>query len=292
MNINQPELTEKEQSLIKKVLNFPLNVNESIICFKNIADNVDLELSHGSGRVPEKKDYVSLGKQAKRITNEIKELVENCSEILVGGGDVEKISLCDRIGELNQRRKKLEDFIKSDTTFVFLGESCPKNENNLVILYINNIIENNNNREDADSHREDVLITVFIHEMFHAWNYFASGCKARTVREIDEAMVEYGTLYFLENIAEVYPEFTPIKQWAQEFVRGKQKATGSTAAYGYGYYLYTLRDCLSLLESYGKIAGVISSDSQDANFVKEKLYPFYPSKEEKSLLEPLSKIIS
>jgi hypothetical protein len=292
MDINQPELTEKEQSLIKKVLNFHLNVNKSTIYFQDIADNVDLELSHGSGRVPEKKDYVSLGKQAKRITNEIKELVENCSEILVGGGDVEKISLCDRIGELNQRRKKLEDFIKSDTSFVLLGESCPQNENNLVILYINNIIENNNNRNDVDPHREDVLITVFIHEMFHAWNYFASGCKARTIREIDEAMVEYGTLYFLENIAETDSDFIPIKKWAQEFVKGKQQATGSTAAYGYGYYLYTLREYLIPLEHYGEKAGIISSDSQEVEFVVEKLYPFYPSKEEKSLLEPLSKIIS
>ena len=62
----------------------------------------------------------------------------------------------------------------------------------------------------------------------------------RTVKEIDEAMVEFATLYFLKQISLVHNEFDQILKWAEENVRNKQESSGSIAAYGYGYYLYCI----------------------------------------------------
>ena len=40
---------------------------------------------------------------------------------------------------------------------------------------------------------------TFVHEIFHAWNYFRAGEKDRTVPELDEAMVEAATLFLVNE---------------------------------------------------------------------------------------------
>lgn len=75
---------------------------------------------------------------------------------------------------------------------------------------------------------------VFVHEMFHA--YYDMGCMS--IREIEEAMAEYGSLSFLLSIHEFDTLEIAIKE-----VQAKQYSGVWTSAYGFGKYIF---DCCNL----------------------------------------------
>ena len=149
--------------------------------------------------------------------------------------------------------------------------------------------------KDDYATRKSVLITTFIHELFHVWIYSTCGEKRYTVREIEEAMVEFVTLYFLKQISQENKEFEPILKYAVRSVRQKQAVFGRLAANGYGYYLYSLlpnneQQVLNLFIAYSKNSGLI----KPSPFVKHiiiMLDSLYPFEREEEVFECLQKLL-
>ncbi len=270
MRINQKELSAQEQELLIAVLDYSLTVGKTTFCFNKRKNYVKLDLS-----IPEMTRVRDLSeKQIKQLKDKIKELDRQletlCSQ---NAPESERADLISKIDNLKET-------IKNGKTIThLLGMFNP--ETRTIYLFLKNI--------DATGCRREALVSTFIHEMFHAWNYFAAGRKSRSVEEIDEPMVEFGMLYFLKNIASESPEFASIHDWALKSVRDKQNYTGITAAYGYGLYLYQLSSSdqnekvMRLLSEYGKKSSDIP-DSYSVQYLKGILSPIYHHDREAEIL--------
>ncbi len=283
MRINQKELSAQEQELLIAVLDYSLTVGKTTFSFNKRKDYVKLDLS-----IPEMTRVRDLSeKQIKQLKDKIKELdrqlVTLCSQ---NAPESERADLISKIDNLKET-------IKNGKTIThLLGMFNP--ETRTIYLFLKNI--------DATGCRREALVSTFIHEMFHAWNYFAAGRKSRSVEEIDEPMVEFGMLYFLKNIASESPEFASIHDWALKSVRAKQDCTGITAAYGYGFYLYQLsfsdqkEKVLRILAAYGKKSSVILNtdnlDSYAVQYLKGLLSPLYHHDKESDILDLLDNFIN
>lgn len=82
---------------------------------------------------------------------------------------------------------------------------------------------------------------VFVHEMFHA--YYDMDCMS--IREIEEAMAEYGSLSFLMSIH----KFDTFEIAINE-VQAKQYSGVWTSAYGFGKYIFDNNSHASLANDY------------------------------------------
>lgn len=171
----------------------------------------------------------------------------------------------------------------------FISSPYPK-----IVLYYKNI-------QKEARYSSSGLIPVFIHEMFHAWNYFEAGCQNRSIMEIDEAMVEFATIHYLNALAEGLAkidkrEATLISDqadWQKRQVREKQSSIGDLAAYGFGYYLAEniSADAALWIEAYaGKSASLNSSDAKVGKITKA-LTPFYPFDTEAKVLKQLKDVL-
>ena len=315
MNTNQQKLDSKDQELIEKVLNFSLSLNNESICFNNIVYKLELDLTLLEKSLNETLD----SEQLEQIAKEIQELDEEIKKWkdIYESIDWYNISneernakyadfpwrkryphhdLGDYIGMLKIRKSKKEKISKNNGNIEFPLLGSFFSDERKIYLYLENIKKSSCRWINSKAILTEPLITTFIHEMFHAWNYFACGKKDRTVKEIDEAMVEIATLYFLKQISQVHNEFEPILKWAERSVENKQELSGSIASYGYGYYLYSLIGgqeeihALEILAAYACKSG----DIQNSNLVKRvkaMLCPCYPFEKEREAFELIYQII-
>jgi hypothetical protein len=138
--------------------------------------------------------------------------------------------------------------------------------------------------------------------MFHAWNYFEAGSQDRSVMEIDEAMVEFATMHFLNTLAENLKQsdvkfaelISKCAKWQEKSVRKKKESVGSTAAYGFGL---CLADRISTeaplwIETYaGKSASLNQAADSNVAKVKTSLAPFYPFDNEDEVFKQFKNVI-
>jgi hypothetical protein len=150
---------------------------------------------------------------------------------------------------------------------------------------------------------------VFIHEMFHAWNYFNARQWLRSIMEIDEPMVEFETLYFLKELEAYTRSYSThlhgnvecVSEDRKCRVQNKQQSIGDIAAYGFGYYLFKkLSNCRkdpiiksrNWIETYSKkSASINGSYPLVEKEVVPALKPVYPFKSEDDVMEWFKKII-
>ena len=301
MIINQQKLDNIVIELLTTVTDYSLSLGYYSICFNDIIDKLELDLS-----VSEAFSRETLNaEQLEQLTNEVVKLVEEIKKWKGINNSIDWINISkeerdsihadfpwrkkhpdlylpDYIGLLINRKSKMEDIIKNKGEMVIPLLGSFSSDEKKVYLYLKNI-----ERVKGKAKLTEPLITTFIHEMFHAWNYFVCNEKDRTVKEIDEAMVEFATLYFLKQISLVHNEFDQILKWAEENVRNKQESSGSIAAYGYGYYLYSLANkneshVLGLLVAYIRKSGLIAPSAL-VDLIKAKLSPAYPHSEEEQV---------
>lgn len=328
MNANQQQLTAKEQEVIEKVLNFSLNLNATTICLKNIADKVELDLSIPSMEIKEKVDNNLLREKMQEIEKEIQLVEQKIKKMhdTMNSLPLEKRieirkSLCsdgpwkrkgphwtpeDYLGFLINKKAEYKQKIDDGGVFITSLLGSFDESKKKIFLYLDNIQREHGTTSRKGSYTfRTFVIVAFIHEMFHAWNYFACGDQKRGVLEIDEPMVEFATLLFLKEIAKEYSdckeeesfaEFDSIRDFAIDNVHNKQDACGETASYGFGYYIYSLlgtkEECsvLDMLSEYVRNSGNIS-ETDAVKKVKELLSPFYPLDKEKRTLELFYNII-
>ena len=299
------DLTDLEKNLLELIVNFPLPLVTGEVCFADILDDLEVQFLKTGSRT-QLIDAALLKKKLDELNKHIKEL-----EIQQQNNP----QLSDLNGSLLRRmryaaeeaKQRLQENTSDDGIVKFeypiLGEFISGEESGSkprVVIYLESI---ENNLKSYES-RGSVMAGVFVHEMFHAWNYFNAGQRSKSVLAIDEPMVEFETLYYLEKLK----AFTESKSHAlknyvldvkltREFrVQNKQQAVGDVAAYGFGHYLYEKlsesdTDSITWIETYFKKSASIKSSDPFVPKVKAALIPIYPFKSEKQVMNWFKKII-
>ena len=304
MIMNQIQLEPKEQELISKILDFRFELGTTIVCLKDIFAKITLKLD---GIPPVYKDNFDV-EELKGLRHDVKYFIKEM------GVELEK-SDCQKGHPLYERQtyfkllansidnaidnggvvttSPLGEFIGKEKK-VIPGMTITLNKGSVLYLYLDNI-DNTANINDEYATRESILITTFVHEMIHAWIFFACGEKECAVREIEEAMVEFATLFFLEQISLVRVEFESILKWAERSNRQKQAVIGRLAAYGYGYYLYSLnskneQQVIKLFMAYSRNFGLIEPSPRVKHIIT-MLYPLYPFERVNEVYENLQQLL-
>lgn len=289
--MNRKQLEPKEQELIAKVLDFRFEIGTKILCLKDVFAKITLKLD---AIPPIYKDNFDI-RELKVLKNCDLKYFSKEMGVELGKSDYQKgHPLYERQTYFRSLASSMDNAIENGgvVTTSPLGEFVDKEKK--VNIYLGNV-DKAACVKDEYATRESILTTTFVHEMIHAWIFFACGEKRYTVREIEEAMVEFATLYFLKQISHENKEFEPILKYAVRRVRHKQAVFGRLAANGYGYYLYSLlpnneQQVLNLFVAYSKNSGLINPSP----FVKHiiiMLDPLYPFEREEEVFECLQKLL-
>ena len=281
--------SKDEKELLELIVNFRLNDK---VCFADILGNLNVEFS-------DKTDNDAIRYQSIDRTL----LEKKLDELKVRIADIEEETRYDHrltnlYGPFLNSMKPVADAINAllegsgDKVVVdvpVLGEFVHGNKPKVVIYYKN--IENNLRSYEG---RWQVMAGVFVHEMFHAWNYFKAVQKSRSVLAIDEPMVEFETLYFLKEL-EVYTgsKIVLSARVNRELrVEDKQLEIGDVAAYGFGYYLFKELikmdgESIKWIEAYSKKSASIKKVKK----IEDALIPIYPFMLEAEVMQWFKKII-
>lgn len=291
--IDSPVPSQDEKDLLELIVNFQLGLESEAVCFADILNDLEVVFSEED----KKRDQDDIDKAfLQEKLDELKEKME------ITEGDIERNPGSNYLGDLWKRMdsaaKAAQDLLDKDSgdKVLRLGEFILPERDGLdkpkVVIYYKNIESFCKNY----SERWKVMAGVFVHEMFHAWNYFHAGGK-RSVLAIDEPMVEFETLYFLKELgAFTSSEKVSRVSWKYEcLVHDKQQSIGDVAAYGFGYYLFKNLiddDPRKWIETYSEKSASINCDSC-VEKAEKALIPIYPfrSESEDDVLKLFEKII-
>ena len=300
--IHKDLLTNKEQCLVNEVLGFMFTES---ICFQDYRDVLVIEVSPKKPREKTKKIPRSdLESELNRLIAIREGIQKEHLEALSQSDNsffIEKKDLLKRAQELQIKlgvlgqmtlaiQKLLEEnpWISVDLSMNVLGEFIP-NPSPKVVLYMGCY-------DSDDSDRYKPVISTLVHELFHAENYF-KGDGSRSLRELDEPMVEFAAGVFLKALSEVKEEFAAIYDWHKRDVARKARGIGEIACYGFGRYLldniaaqssYSEKEWI---ETYAKRSASIDTNNLDSLCITEDLYPCYPIDDEQRVLQDFESII-
>ena len=292
-------LSELEMELLELIVNFRLPLEKGEVCFADILNKLDVEILEEEGSR-------SLSVDATILREKLGELKEQIA-------DMEREAQWDSqlwnlygplLNPMHSAAEKAEQCLQgaSDGKIEFeiplFGKFVSGNKESKpkVVIYLKSIEKSIRGIES----RWSVMASVFVHEMFHAWNYFIAGGR-KSVLAIDEPMVEFATLYFLKELKALTSSqshslegnMSCVKLHREFRVQNKQESIGDVAAYGFGYYLFNNLsddDSIKWIETYSKKSASISRDPQ-VKKVKETLIPVYPFKSEANVMKWFKKII-
>lgn len=308
----KPPVPSDLVKLLELIVNFRLPLADGEVCFADILDKDKfdvVEISVEKKLRPQSVDATLLRKKLNELNGYIDDiklkLERNPNENKYGT----LLNSMHSAAEEAESRLREARSGKVEFEYPLLGEFVPGNKESKpkVIIYYENI----KNKFDKSSSEYSlnvmaVIAGVFVHEMFHAWNYFNAGQKSNYVLAIDEPMVEFETLYFLKKLeAFTSPKDSPYchlhdmvsrARWkSEEIVKEKQQAIGDVAAYGFGYYLFkelskSDADSIDWIETYYKKSASISRDP-NVKKVKAALIPVYPFMSEDNVFKWFEEII-
>ena len=299
--INSSILTDLEKELLELLINFNVPLVDKTISFADILDRIDVEFSD------ERKSRV-YHIDASCLRQKIDELNAEAVKLET------EIAIYENLQKENPEKDNSEEyervyFIKEYLLYVaacfklfleehngrdikrevdILGEFIPGSTPKVVLYY--------NNMTTLLRERWKELVAVFAHEMFHAWNYFQTGEKTRSVLAVDEPMVEFETLFFLNELENylksnshpLISEVSSLREYAENFVEGKKFDVGDGTAYAFGYFLYKNvlgLSALEWIEVYSAKSSVISNIQQEVKCIEESLIPVYPATNERMIMD-------
>ena len=296
-------LSDEEKELLELIVNFRLPLVKGEVCFADIQDKLEIEFSDEEKSRPQSIDKSLLEKKLNELREQIAKLyveieIDHTLSNLYGPFLNPMMSVADEIEGL---LADFRDIVVVDVRV--LGEFIPGKkgvDTPKVVIYYENI-----QKSVKDVFRSyaswQVMPAVFVHEMFHAWNYFKAGRNSRSVLAIDEPMVEFETLYFLKQMETFTPQSHRLRKGVESVrrdreyrVHKKQQSIGDVAAYGFGYYLFkNLSDYESIrwIETYSKKSASINNSDELVEQVKDALTPIYPFQSEDMVMECFKKII-
>jgi hypothetical protein len=299
--IEHPEvISPEEQELLELIVNFPLPLVNGEVCFADKMDNLEVQILDEEKSLPQSIDATLLQKKLDELKKQIE---DNRSK---QHGDLDD-TLWKYIYQAQQLCSGAVDKVILLPSYLLLGEFVSGKEKESkpkVVIYLKSIEKSIKNNES----RWDVMAGVFVHEMFHAWNYFNAGQMSGSVLAIDEPMVEFETLYFLKKLEaythspsrHLYDKVLTVRENRESRVKEKQLSIGDVAAYGFGYYLFdklSKSDVKSItwIETYSKkSASINDSESDSDQLVKQvgdALIPIYPFMSEGKVMKWFEKII-
>ena len=293
-------LSPLEMNLLELIVNFRLKLENGEVCFADILDKLDVEIL-------EEEESRSLSVDATILREKLSELKEQIADMVAKAehnpnlrneNEYErKLGLMRSAAEEAEQRLREASDGKIEFEIPLFGKFVSGNKESKpkVVIYLKSI-ENN---LKSDESRWDVMAAVFVHEMFHAWNYFIAGGR-RSVLAIDEPMVEFATLYFLKELKaftssqshSLEGNMSCVKLHREFRVQNKQESIGDVAAYGFGYYLFNNLsddDSIKWIETYSKKSASISHPYVEK--VEKTLIPIYPFKSESKVMKWFEKII-
>ena len=298
--INSSILTNLENELMKLIINFNLPLVDKTISFADILDRITVEFSN------ERKTRV-YHLEASCMRKKIDELKEEAAKIEreIAIYESQKGNLEENPSVEYERIFFIKEFLlyvaacfenyleESNGSDVkrevnILGEFIPGSTPKVVLYY--------KNMTTYLHYRWKEMVGVFVHEMFHAWNYFQTGERARSVLAVDEPMVEFETLFFLDELehhmnTHSYPlmsEVSKLREHTENFVEGKKEDIGDITAYAFGYYLYKNvlgLSALEWIEVYSAKSSIIGKGQPDVMCIEESLIPVYPVNDERIVMD-------
>ena len=300
--INSSVLSELEMELLELIVNFRLPLEKGEVCFADILDKLDVEILEKEGIRPQSVDAGLLKKKLGELKEQIADMVAKAEHNpnLRNENEYErKLGLMRSAAEEAEQRLREASGEKIEFNIPLFGKFVSGNEESKpkVVIYLKSV----ENKLERGESRASVMAGVFVHEMFHAWNYFIAGGR-RSVLAIDEPMVEFATLYFLKELE----AFTKAQKHSLKGkvlmvelnrasrVQNKQQSIGDVAAYGFGYYLFKEFekgnvDPIKWIETYSKKSASISHPYVEK--VEKTLIPIYPFKSESKVMKWFEKII-
>ena len=288
--------SDKEKELLELIVNFRLPLETDEVCFADIVDNLEVEFSDKKKPRPKSKDIdkTHLQKKLDKLRKQIAK-IENKAQ---SNPNLLEDPLFNRMRSAAKEAKQLLQKDSGENVefdeITLLGEFVPGDSPKVVIYY--------KNIEHISSQRWDVMAGVFIHEMFHAWDYFRAGKMSSSVMAIDEPMVEFETLYFLKELetytrSQSHPlkdNVSSVSEEMKDMVQEKQQSIGDVAAYGFGYYLFEkLNDYESRywIEGYYKKSASIDGSDESVKKAVNALIPIYPFKSDAKVMNWFKEII-
>ena len=300
--VDSPILSQLEKELLELIVNFRLNGE---ICFADILDKLEVKILNEAKNRPQLIDAALLEQKLGELNEQIKEL-----EIKQEYNPQRRNEYGPLLENMRSAAKEAQKCLQKNTSddgmvkfeYPLLGEFISREESGSkprVVIYLESI---ENNLKSYES-RGSVMAGVFVHEMFHAWNYFNAGQRSKSALAIDEPMVEFETLYFLKKLETftesqsnpLHKNVSSVRVNREFRVKKKQQSIGDVAAYGFGYYLYEKLserdvDSITWIETYSKKSASIKS-SQAVKNVEKALIPIYPFKSEKQVMRWFERII-
>ena len=281
---------EKDQ-LLDLIVNFNLPLVKGKVCFADILEKMGkVEFSNEEKKRTQWVDAALL----RRKVEELKQEIENLRN---EGNGPENQDLDAILRSLYEALKKTSEG-KVKVSVPLLGVFVKSEPNPKIVIYYKNI------QRIYGKKWESIVAGVFVHEMFHAWNYFKAGRKSRSVLAIDEPMVEFESLYFLKKLeAFTHLESHHLDDKVESVIRNmedevldKQQSIGDVAAYGLGYYLFNnLKDydyeSIQWIETYSRKSDSINKIDWPVYMAEEALIPVYPIMSEEKVMERFKEII-
>ena len=294
------ELLDKDR-LLDMIVNFCLPLVTDEVCFADVLDKLErIEFSDKDEYRTKFVDAAILRKkldELRRLEAEIKRLKEEEND---PGNQGSYGDLLERIRSLAQ---KIEGYLNTSVDKVkvkvpLLGEFVESKPKPKVVIYYKYILDN------YGAKWKEVMAGVFVHEMFHAWNYFNAVRMNSSVLAIEEPMVEFESLYFLKELEAfthsqshtLHGEVKSVYEDREKRVRNKQNLIGDVAAYGFGYYLFNdLKDydyeSRHWIEAYSKKSDSINIKDLSVDNAIDALIPVYPFGSEKDVMKWFRNII-
>lgn len=289
--------SDEEKELLELIVNFRLPLVTDEVCFADIVDDLEVEFSNEEKKRPQSIDIDRdhLQKKLDKLRKQIAK-IENKAQ---SNPNLLEDPLLNRMRSV---AKEAEQLLRKDSgenvefdEITLLGEFVHGDKLKVVIYY-------KNIQDNYGEKWEDVMAGVFIHEMFHAWNYFRAGKNPRSVMAIDEPMVEFETLYFLKELetytrSQSHPlkdNVSSVSEEMKDMVQEKQQSIGDVAAYGFGYYLFEkLNDYESRhwIEIYSKKSASIDGSDEPVEEAVKALIPIYPFKSDAKVMNWFKEII-
>ena len=305
--VNSSVLSQLEMDLLELIVNFRLFLANGEVCFAAILDNFEVQFLE-KGIRSQSIDATLLNEKL----NELNEKIAKTKRELQNNPQREELyGLLERMSSAAKKAQELLNKAsdgKVEFEYPIFGEFVlNETEKPKVVIYLKSIDESIKKRNEEYPWRSEsrwkVMPAVFIHEMFHAWNYFNAEQNSRSVLAIDEPMVEFATLYFLKKLETftesqsnpLHKNVSSVRVNREFRVKKKQQSIGDVAAYGFGYYLYEKLserdvDSITWIETYSKKSASIKS-SQAVKNVEKALIPIYPFKSEKQVMRWFERII-
>ena len=174
----------------------------------------------------------------------------------------------------------LDNPVNSTRSTPYLGLYYNNGPDSKVVLFLDSIEEA---AKKIPCKPKFLMGQVLLHEYFHSF-YFHVGTGMRNpMKCMEEPMAEYGSLVALDSVASsgssVATEAGDALRHTLGFVKGKQKYTGLTAAYGFGAYLFEKHkdDASGLIAQYAIMSCLVDNRCTDALEYKYLFYPEYPA---------------